>query len=215
MRNLGDHVLRRPRAPAWPDTNGTGLTSLCNAAALPGGTSPASRAPLLYCCRMEVESAPHAATELTTADPSNGDESWQSVQPRKRGRRASTSSESSTRNFAPAQNIPGNTVGERRQPRIPPIIIQGVTAWTSLLRRLKSAGCNFEAKYVGTRLHILCKSEFCFRTAQRELLDAKLAFHTFSLKEEQELKTVIRGLPAWTSPEDIAEDLRFLIISPS
>ncbi|KAG8336803.1 hypothetical protein J6590_038351 [Homalodisca vitripennis] len=118
------------------------------------------------------------------ADPSNSEEPCQSVPPRKRGRRASTSSESSTAIFVTAQKNPEPNVGECRQQRIPPLIVQGVTAWTSLLRHLRSL------------------------TAQRELLDAKLAFHTFSLKEEQELKTVIRGLPAWTSTEDIAEDLR-------
>ncbi|KAG8336796.1 hypothetical protein J6590_038344 [Homalodisca vitripennis] len=73
----------------------------------------------------------------------------------------------------------------------------------------------FEAKYVGTRLHILCSSELCFRTAQRELLDSKLSFHTFSLKEEQELKTVVRGLPAWTATEDIENELRDLGCTPT
>lgn len=99
--------------------------------------------------------------------------------------------------------------------RIPPIIVTGVTKWTPLFSSLRGAGADFNAKFVGQALHLHATNVESFRLIQRNLADRAVDFHTFSLKEEQELKTVLRGLPSFTSPEEIKEALEDAGFTPT
>lgn len=159
----------------------------------------------------EQHESPASSGELIDTD----DGAPWTVQCRKRSR-TSTSTRGSTTDLTKAvgkMSVAGNDA--RQQPRIPPIVIHGVREWKPMVKKLRDAGSRFDCKFVGSRLHVLCSSELCFRAAQRQLLSDNVQFHTFTLKEEQELKVVIRGLPSWTKPDDIRDELRDLGFTPT
>jgi hypothetical protein len=99
--------------------------------------------------------------------------------------------------------------------KVPPIVVSVGNDWHKLLKDLKETTAFFEAKFVGKRLHLLCSSPNSFRVVQNFLAQRNILFHTFALKEEAELKTVIRGLPAGTPEEDIKLALEDLGFSPT
>lgn len=157
-------------------------------------------------------------------DVPDGEEDFQEVTGRRKRPRQetpltspSTSSPAPSRPATPrpATPPPRPATPPPRKERVPPIVLHSVKDWQPVIKRLRLKGSSFSAKFVGERLHLSCNSVDCFRIAQRELTALKIGFHTFSLKGEQELKTVIRGLPAWTEPDEIKQDLEDLGYTPT
>lgn len=73
---------------------------------------------------------------------------------------------------------------------------------------LRDEGIDFEARFRGDRIHLLCQSIASFREAQRFLARKNYNFHTFTLQEDAEVKATIRGIHHSTDPEVICADLK-------
>lgn len=112
-------------------------------------------------------------------------------------------------------SVTGQQSASLLREKIPPIVASLGDDWQKRLKELKSTNAFFEAKFVGKRLHITCATAISFRAVQRQLSVMKIPFHTFALKEEAELKTVIRGLPAGTPGDDVKMALEELGFSPT
>ena len=53
------------------------------------------------------------------------------------------------------------------------------------------------------------------RQVQQFLTERKISFHTFALPSEREIKIVLSGLPSWTAPDAIRQELVTLGYSPT
>lgn len=184
-RQLAPHPPRTPPIDNWR-------------AGLPAARPLHSHSPSPHMLQMETQPADLDAQQAPLPSDSESDmdagETWM-TQSRKRRRRATP---------ILAQNT---ELADPKGGKIPPIIVTGVTKWTPLFTKLREMGANFSAKFVGQSLHLHANNIDSFRAIQRDLADQSVDFHTYSLKEELELKTVLRGLPSFTSPEEIKEAL--------
>ncbi|KAG8265879.1 hypothetical protein J6590_084015 [Homalodisca vitripennis] len=144
---------------------------------------------------MEVEPHPSGDAPVTSDPHNDGDELWQAVHTRKRGRRASNASSSSNACTSPQTHEPA--VGERRKQMIPPLVVQGVTTWTPLFRKLRDAAPAASLKLKGT--------------ARLQTVLPHLQLKRGAGTEDS---CACQGLPAWTTTEDIADELRDLVSLP-
>ncbi|XP_077297277.1 uncharacterized protein LOC143919257 [Arctopsyche grandis] len=90
--------------------------------------------------------------------------------------------------------------------RIPPIIMTATGTHGSMIESIKKFIKDFTMTYIGqNNVKIQCKSLEDFKKL-RDGLTPDRQFHTFSRKEEKEIKSVVRGLPKL--PEaDIKDDI--------
>lgn len=73
----------------------------------------------------------------------------------------------------------------------------------------KRTTCTLSISLAAHKLHINVYFKQSFRAIQGQPHRRELAFHTFTTKEEAELKVVFRELPADTKECDIKEDLEY------
>jgi hypothetical protein len=124
---------------------------------------------------------------------SSGDESDSSVK--------TVTERNAVRNVAPAQ----------RSERIPPIVVAPSavdSTWPVFLMSLRDETVDFDAKFQGDKLHVMCFNVDAFRKLQRVLSSRKVHFHTFTLREEAELTATLRGVHHSTDPAMIADELK-------
>lgn len=102
-------------------------------------------------------------------------------------------------------------------PKLPPIAVPQCRDWVQLLRKLQTSIPSglVDAKSQGHSIRIFSKSVEDFRFIQRTLTTWQIAFHTFPLPEEREIKVVVSGVPADTDPLLVQEELERLGYSPT
>lgn len=95
--------------------------------------------------------------------------------------------------------------------QIPPIVISIQENWThqTIQDLIAKFDKNFHLQYKGNnKVAVHCYNAECHRLVKEGLLQAKVAFHTFSRKDEKSYKVVIKGLPTYmeeTLPQELAE----------
>lgn len=96
-----------------------------------------------------------------------------------------------------------------KMPSPPPIVIHGKGQF-SVVRRLATANGVQVRNYRETAdgLKVFTESPDDFRKLRDIMEESGLHFHLFQLKEEKELKIVVRGVPQDVEVEEIKEDLR-------
>lgn len=96
--------------------------------------------------------------------------------------------------------------------RVPPIIIQMNDNWThgSIKSAIDKLAKNFHLQYRGkNRVSIQCYSPEAHQKIKEGLQLEKVAFHTFTRKDEKMSKVVIKGLPAYFE-ETLVEELSLI-----
>ncbi|GBP77769.1 Nucleic-acid-binding protein from transposon X-element [Eumeta japonica] len=96
----------------------------------------------------------------------------------------------------------------QRGPKPPPMFVQNKDRWTEL--RKKCADKNIQisqARNSAQGLKLQAKSIADFRNLQNLLVSMKISFHTYSLKEEREIRVVLRGVPKEIPVDEVKEDL--------
>ncbi|GBP00541.1 hypothetical protein EVAR_76849_1 [Eumeta japonica] len=83
-----------------------------------------------------------------------------------------------------------------RGPKPPPMFVQDKDRWTELRRRCADKGIQFsQARNSVQGLKLQAKTVADFKNLQNLLVCYKFKFHTYSLKEEREIRVVLRGVP--------------------
>ena len=103
------------------------------------------------------------------------------------------------------------------KPKIRPIVIPDNRNYREILRSLQNLlpSAKLEARCQGASLRIAATTVPDFRSVQQFLTDRKISFHTFALPSEREIKVVLSGLPSWTAPDTIRQELVALGYSPT
>lgn len=97
--------------------------------------------------------------------------------------------------------------------RTPPVFVYGVE-YFGLSDMLYELGLKFGAKSVGKGVRVQFASIEDFRAGTKALTDREVEYHSFLLKEEKDLKLVIRGIPLKTAPEQVKQRLERVGIYP-
>ncbi|GBP97659.1 Nucleic-acid-binding protein from transposon X-element [Eumeta japonica] len=78
----------------------------------------------------------------------------------------------------------------------PPMFVQNKDRWTELRKKCADKNIHFsQARNSAQGLKLQAKTVADFRNLQNLLVTQKFAFHTYSLKEEREIRVVLRGVP--------------------
>lgn len=73
---------------------------------------------------------------------------------------------------------------------------------------LRPVAGQFTARFIGKKLTMTCSYDVNFRAVQKKLQAKSIDIpHTFAIKEELEIKVILRGLHPNTDPEIIKEVL--------
>ncbi|GBP79878.1 Nucleic-acid-binding protein from transposon X-element [Eumeta japonica] len=95
-----------------------------------------------------------------------------------------------------------------RGPKPPPMFVQDKDRWTELRRRCADKGIQFsQARNSVQGLKLQAKTVADFKNLQNLLVCYKFKFHTYSLKEEREIRVVLRGVPKEIPVDEVKEDL--------
>ncbi|GBP46496.1 Nucleic-acid-binding protein from transposon X-element [Eumeta japonica] len=83
-----------------------------------------------------------------------------------------------------------------RGPKPPPMFVQNKDRWTELRKRCAEKNIQFsQARNTAKGLKLQAKTVADFKNLQNLLVSYKFEFHTYSLKEEREIRVVLRGVP--------------------
>ncbi|GBP31348.1 hypothetical protein EVAR_13467_1 [Eumeta japonica] len=83
-----------------------------------------------------------------------------------------------------------------RDSKPPPVFVQNKDRWTELHKRYAEKNIQYsQARNSVQGLKLQAKTVVDFRNLQNLLVTQKFAFHTYSLKEEREIRVVLRGVP--------------------
>jgi len=97
---------------------------------------------------------------------------------------------------------------KKRRERVPPIVLNDVTHWKTLLNEMtKIPGGIIEAKTVGSNIKVKAQSVQQHKDLYKYLESIDAKFYTHQLDEEKNAKIVIRGLPLSLTAEEIKEEL--------
>lgn len=160
-------------------------------------TAPLHIAPELQLPAAPIQRPATPPEASTSTDTSEDEAGWTTQSSRKKRRAAAIESDSDSSTMTVAEQT-------KVHPKIPPIIIASHKGWQSLLQEL---GVPYEAKFVGSNLHVKVTTIDNFRSLQRMLRQKGVAFHTYTPPAERELKVVLRGLPYDTPAEEIKRAL--------
>ncbi|GBP44703.1 Nucleic-acid-binding protein from transposon X-element [Eumeta japonica] len=95
-----------------------------------------------------------------------------------------------------------------RGPKPPPMFVQNKDRWTELRKKCADNNIQFsQARNSAQGLKLQAKTIADFRNLQNLLVTLKISFHTYSLKEEQEIRVVLRGVPKELPVDEVKEDL--------
>ncbi|GBP39097.1 Nucleic-acid-binding protein from transposon X-element [Eumeta japonica] len=95
-----------------------------------------------------------------------------------------------------------------RGPKPPPMFVQDKDRWTELRRRCAEKGIQFsQARNSAQGLKLQAKTVADFKNLQNLLVCYKFKFHTYSLKEEREIRVVLTGVPKEIPVDEVKEDL--------
>lgn len=99
-----------------------------------------------------------------------------------------------------------------KRPRLPPLIVEYLPDWVRHFKNLKKLlNCAPNARPYGKGVRFTPRSEDEYRVIQRYLSDLekteKISWFSYQLPAERSLKVAIRGIPADTPVEDIADAL--------
>lgn len=113
------------------------------------------------------------------------------------------------RTYAAAAKAPAASTATARPPTVPPVTIKGTNGWTTVSKKLRSKGIQFDhAKVVGKNTKIFPKTSDDYRALTKTLEIEKTPYFTYMLPEEKKIHAVIRGLPVETTPKEICDELR-------
>ncbi|GBP96949.1 Histone H4 [Eumeta japonica] len=88
------------------------------------------------------------------------------------------------------------------------MFVQDKDRWTELRRRCADKGIQFsQARNSVQGLKLQAKTVADFKNLQNLLVCYKFKFHTYSLKEEREIRVVLRGVPKEIPVDEVKEDL--------
>ncbi|GBP36380.1 hypothetical protein EVAR_87959_1 [Eumeta japonica] len=88
------------------------------------------------------------------------------------------------------------------------MFVQNKDRWTELRRRCAEKGIKFsQARNSAQGLKLQAKTVADFKNLQNLLVCYKFKFHTYSLKEEREIRVVLRGVPKEIPVDEVKEDL--------
>jgi len=112
-------------------------------------------------------------------------------------------------NIDPIQNPKVSINVEPKALRPPPIFVRGICNFPDLCTKLiELIGVdNFYCKSSPDRLKIMTKNPESYRTLVHFLREQKAEFHTFQLKEDKQIRVVIRNLHPTTPTELIKTEL--------
>lgn len=88
--------------------------------------------------------------------------------------------------------------------KVPPIVLRSQSNWAALNQEFKESGIALSS----TRIQVFFVDTF--RHVTRLLDSKKLAYHTYQLPDQKNLKTILRGIPKGISDVDIFEELKDL-----
>ncbi|GBP06443.1 Nucleic-acid-binding protein from transposon X-element [Eumeta japonica] len=95
-----------------------------------------------------------------------------------------------------------------RGPKPPPMFVQNKDRWTELRKKCADNNIQFsQARNSAQGLKLQAKTIADFRNLQNLLVTLKISFHTYSLKEEREIRVVLRGVPKELPVDEVKEDL--------
>lgn len=96
----------------------------------------------------------------------------------------------------------------QQKSKIPPIMLDCPDNWTGLCRTLSGlVRGRLVAKCTGLSMRLQLTSEEDFRVVQSHLQSKGVAYHTYQLSRDKELKVVCRGLPFSVDVGDIYAEL--------
>lgn len=162
---------------------------------------------------------PDTSKNFTPANGQSGN--FVTVESRKRRKRNPSSSSNnsgydSDRSTHAATATATITAPQPQRERIPPILLDAPKNWQDISKKLNQATAgNLEVSCRGNNFRILPKTIDAFRRIQATLLHEKIAFHTFTLPSEKEVKVVLKGIPYTTPTEDIINELEDRGFSPT
>ncbi|GBP51854.1 hypothetical protein EVAR_88559_1 [Eumeta japonica] len=88
------------------------------------------------------------------------------------------------------------------------MFVQNKDRWTELRKKCAEKNIQFsQARNSAQGLKLQAKTVADFRNLQNLLVSLKFAFHTYSLKEEREIRVVLRGVPKEIPLDEVKEDL--------
>ncbi|GBP37599.1 Nucleic-acid-binding protein from transposon X-element [Eumeta japonica] len=88
------------------------------------------------------------------------------------------------------------------------MFVQNKDRWTELRKKCADKNIQFsQARNSAQGLKLQAKSIADFRNLQNLLVSMKISFHTYSLKEEREIRVVLRGVPKEIPVDEVKEDL--------
>ncbi|GBP34443.1 Nucleic-acid-binding protein from transposon X-element [Eumeta japonica] len=95
-----------------------------------------------------------------------------------------------------------------RGPKPPPMFVQNKDRWTELRKRCAEKKIQFsQARNSAQGLKLPAKTVADFKNLQNLLVSCNFKFHTYSLKEEREIRVVLRGVPKEIPVDEVKEDL--------
>ncbi|GBP34434.1 Nucleic-acid-binding protein from transposon X-element [Eumeta japonica] len=93
-------------------------------------------------------------------------------------------------------------------PKPPPMFVQNKDRWTELRKRCAEKKIQFsQARNSVQGLKLQAKTVADFKNLQNLLVSCSFKFHTYSLKEEREIRVVLRGVPKEIPVDEVKEDL--------
>ncbi|GBP67923.1 Nucleic-acid-binding protein from transposon X-element [Eumeta japonica] len=96
----------------------------------------------------------------------------------------------------------------QRGPKPSPMFVQNKDRWTELRKKCADKNIQFsQARNSAQGLKLQAKTVADFRNLQNLLVSLKISFHTYSLKEEREIRVVLRGVPKELPVDEVKEDL--------
>ncbi|GBP84189.1 Nucleic-acid-binding protein from transposon X-element [Eumeta japonica] len=96
-----------------------------------------------------------------------------------------------------------------RGPKPPPMFVQNKDRWTELRKRCAEKKIQIsQARNSALGLKLQAKTVADFKNLQNLLVSYNFKFHTYSLKEEREIRVVLRGVPKEIPVDEVKEDLQ-------
>ncbi|GFT80944.1 nucleic-acid-binding protein from transposon X-element [Nephila pilipes] len=101
------------------------------------------------------------------------------------------------------------TLVEKKQKRVPPIMIDESLNTTALLDEISAiVGVKIQARMTNGKLKVFPESIDAHRKIQNFISVKKLKSHTLEMQNQKQLKVIIRGLPIDYNQEEIIEEIK-------